>query len=105
MYTKLIAAAVLIVAILGSYWATYSAGKRHEKMAQVVAIAEANEIASKNYDTLFELYLAAEGKEKIRIKTIKQEVVKIVERDVYSNTCMDSEGLAKANEALSGKGK
>lgn len=103
MYTKLIAAAVLVVAILGSYWATYSAGKRHEKMAQVVALAEANEIASKNYDTLFELYLAEQNKKKTVTKVIREEVEKIVEKPIYKVICIDEEGMNKANEAIMGK--
>lgn len=105
IWYKIVGIAVLVGLILGSYWYAVNYGKRIEKTNTIIAVAKANEDATKNFDALWELYIAAEGKEKIRFKTIKKEVVKIVERDVYKNVCMDEEGLAKANEALSGKEK
>jgi hypothetical protein len=45
---------------------------------------------------------AARGKTAIKYKTIVKEVEKVVERPVYSNLCLDDDGLRLVNAALTG---
>ena len=101
-WAKVVAIGVIIAAILGSYWYTYNAGVRHENDKQIIATAKANEIASKNFDTIWDLYIAEQNKKAVAGKVIRQKVEKIVERPVYKNVCLDDEGFNLANEAIRG---
>lgn len=42
------------------------------------------------------------GKTEIKYKTLVREVEKVVDRPVYSNVCLDADGLRLANAALAG---
>lgn len=45
---------------------------------------------------------ASRAKTKIVYRTIREQVDKIVEREVYRNICFDADGLLRANAALVG---
>lgn len=99
---KLIAIAVLMAAITGSYWYAYKAGERHQVGVQIVAQAAADKEAVMRYDKIEGELLNVQTKQKVVYKTIYKQVDKIIDRPVYSNNCIDDSGRMLLNAALSG---
>jgi hypothetical protein len=46
---------------------------------------------------------AVRGKTEVKYRTITKQVEKIIDRPIYSNVCLDADGLRLANAALSRK--
>lgn len=105
IWFKIVSIAVLVLAIVSSYWYTYKAGERNEQKNAIVRMAESNAEATKTFDNLWDLYIAEKDRKDKDAKIIKQRVVEIVNRPVYQNVCLDDEGVDLANQALSGKVK
>lgn len=103
MQLKLIAAGVVLIATFVAGWETKGAfvAKRD------LAIAEAKAEFIKAYQTaeadkagLLEQKLA---ELKANEKTIERERIQIIDRPVYSNECLDADGLQLIERARTGK--
>ena len=45
-------------------------------------------------------YEAEKSKQKVRVETVTREVQKIIDRPVYSNVCIDDDGLQQLNSLI-----
>lgn len=101
----MLAASALAVFVLGagaSYKVTanhYQAAAAEQERAAAVAYAERTE----QLNAVSADLERARNERKVVYKTITQRVDRIVTRDVYRNTCLDSDGLRTINDALAGR--
>ena len=103
VYTHL-AAAIVAAALSG--WLTWSAqdwrygAKEAERLAQVAELARMN---AKAADMAAASHESDKAKTKVQFRTIYQEVERIVEKPIFRNVCIDSDGLRVINTALAPK--
>jgi hypothetical protein len=103
---KLIAGAVAVAALLGGYawFVHYERGLGAEKAtAAIQAKLQADANAAIAQAQSAESDLAIErAKSHVVYQTITHEVDHVIDRPVYLQDCLDSDGLALVNRALSG---
>ncbi len=99
---KLIGIVLIVLAIAGSYGYAYHEGVEHQKGVQAVEIAKVNAAAKIKYDGIAKELEAQKGYSLIVYRDIIKKVPTIVDRPVYSNVCLDSDGVNLINQALRG---
>jgi len=97
--------AALLLVLAGLFFAYDYVGDRavdQYKAEQAIVQAKADKAQQEKYDTLAAEYEVAKASREIVYKTIVKRVEKIVDRPVYSTSCVDADGLDAANKALEG---
>lgn len=94
---------VFVAALSGAFGFGYHTSTVH---AASVALKLANANAAAYHETLTKLEVVSADLENARAansvvtRTIVRKVDKLVDRPIYRNVCLDSDGLHAANEAL-----
>lgn len=91
---------ILFVLVVCFYSYSYGVDSEHNKMLAEQAISD--RATAIKYNTVAQELEELKLKRVDNAKTITKTVEKIVTRDVYHNSCIDSDGLLLINKALSG---
>jgi hypothetical protein len=97
----------VVAAIFFAGWAAngWRLNAKHDadKLAAAKAAKEAYDAKAKQYNEASAALEAARNEREIVYRTIEKRVEKVVERPVYRNACLDSDGLRAINDALAGR--
>jgi hypothetical protein len=100
---KLIAALALLIALIGSHWYVLNMGRRLERTDWLAAQIKADAAATSKYNAVAQQLESAKNERQIVTQTITKQVIKLVDRPVYLNSCLDDDGLLLAQAAITGK--
>jgi hypothetical protein len=102
LQSKLIGAILLgTVLWIGYEWIGAKAVQEY-KDEVAVAQAEADKAQREKYNKLSEDFEALKTKRQENAKIVTKQVETVITRDVYRNTCIDSDGLRIINDAIKG---
>lgn len=97
---------LLALAVLGALGGIYGAGYRSGSNSVMnewqTASREQRDREAKAGQKAAEKKEAGDAKAKVVYRKITQEVERVVEKPVYRNVCLDSDGIAVARQAISG---
>ena len=94
---------IVLAVMSGVAYYIYEKGYNEYKLENIAAQAVADKKQQDKYNLVAQ---QLEDQKNVRVedaKTITKVVQKIVTRDVYSNVCLDSDGLSVINASLEGK--
>lgn len=102
MYNYLIAVSIGLVIGGTSIWRVQE--WRHDSIdkERIEAAQETERLRARVADKTSEKHEVFKEKERVVYKTITETVDKIVERPVYRNLCLDTDGLQQLNAAVTG---
>lgn len=100
---KAVVGLVIVTAMAFGGRYIYDKGWDAKASADMVAQAKVNKVAQDKYNTITQQLTDAKGKTTIVYQTITKYKDKIVDRPVYQNVCLDSDGVNTINQALSGE--
>lgn len=86
----------------GSYFKGHSNGSESVQVKWDKAVADQAEKERKQADGAITKLETGNAKAKVVYRTITNTVDKVVEKPVYRNVCLESDGLLLANQALTG---
>lgn len=98
----LIAGFVLLAVIAGAYFKGHSAGAESVQVKWDKAAADQAEREQKQSAAASTKLETGNAQAKVVYRTITNTVDKVVEKPVYRNVCLESDGLLVANQALTG---
>lgn len=92
-----------LVLLIGCYfWVRHDAVADYKKEVAAEQ-AKSDKLQQAKYDDLAADYAILKAQRTTKYKTITKTVEKLVDRPVYKNQCIDTEGLEAANKALGGQ--
>ena len=96
-------ASLIIALLVGAY--LYVHHKGYSEAMQEVAIAQekADKAQQEKYDKLAQELEDTKKKRQENVRTITKTVEKIIDRPVYSNVCLEPDGLHVINAAIKGE--
>lgn len=93
---------IVIAVVCGMFYYTYNKGYEASDQKWTVLQATANTAAQSKYNLVAQQLEVAKADRVIQTQYITKTVTKLVDRPVYQNVCLDADGLAVINKALSG---
>lgn len=103
LYAYLIACAIVISLFVGGYYYAYDNGYDAKEFEVREMQNKADKEAREKYELVASELETLKNKRQENARTITKVVEKIVERPVYSNQCVDADGLQLANDAIQGR--
>ncbi len=97
-----IAAIALAIAMAGAYFKGHSDGADRVQVKWDTAVADQRDKEQKQANVAVTKLESSNDKAKVVYRTITQSVDKLVDRPVYTNICLDPDGVRIANQALTG---
>lgn len=99
---KFIIAIVIAGLLFFSYnWIERNAVNRYVAK-QAIIQQKADDEQQAKYNTLAESFESMRHNQQVVTKLVEKKVTKIIEKPIYRNICIDSEGVDEANKALKG---
>ena len=94
---------IVIALVFGAAWYVYDKGFNACDAQWTVKQAQANAEAQTKYNAVATKLENTKAERVIQTNTITKIVPQIVERGVYKNICVDSQGVDVINKALKGE--
>lgn len=94
---------IVIAVVFGAAWYVYNKGFDACNQQWIVKQAQINKEQQDKYNAVATKLENTKAERIVQTNTITKIVPQIVERDVYHNVCIDSQGMDVINKALKGE--
>lgn len=94
---------IVIAVCFGLAYYIYDAGYSQCEKDNIVKMAKAKQEQQDKYDALAKKLEDTKAERIVQTNTITKIVPQIVEREIYKNVCIDSEGMNVINKAIKGE--
>jgi hypothetical protein len=103
LFIKLAEYLLVIALVCGAFYYVYEKGFNACDAQWIVKRAQANAEAQTKYNAVATKLENTKAERIVQTNTITKIVPQIVEREVYKNICVDSQGVDVINKALKGE--
>lgn len=93
---------IVLAAVGVAMWFVYKAGYTSADDEWKIKQATADKIAQDKYNAVATKLESTKAERIVQTNTITKIIPQIVEREIYKNVCLDSQGMDVINKALSG---
>lgn len=94
---------IVIAVVFGAFFYTWHKGYEQCEQDNIVSVAKAKQEQQNRYDILAKKLEDTKAERIVQTNTITKIIPQIVEREIYKNVCVDSQGLDVINKALKGE--
>ena len=94
---------IVIALVFGAFFYVWHKGYEQCELDNIVAVAKAKQEQQDRYDVLAKKLEDTKAERIVQTNTITKIVDKIVERPIYSEKCVDEDGVNVINKAINGQ--